>query len=216
MGESEHMAQRDSETTKQNILHAVGRVLERDGFRGLGINAIAKEASVGKPLIYRYFGGMPQLLEEFGRDADYWMGLDDMLAEAKRETGGARPESFAETMRLVLIIYTRILRSRPLLQEVLASELTAPTDMVQPLATARRDRAREALTNFMGDIQWPKDFDGAATFAIMLAGVQYLTLRGRVSEHYWGVPLKTDEDWDRFEKAVGRMADLAFASALED
>ena len=210
------MAQRDSQTTKQNIVNAVGRVLERDGFRGLGINAIAKEAAVGKPLIYRYFGGMPQLLEEFGKDADYWMGLDDMLAEADRETGGVHPESFAETMRLVLLCYARILRSRPLLQEVMASELTAATELVEPLATARRDRAREALTDFMGDIQWPKDFDGNATFAILLAGVQYLTLRRRVSEHYWGVPLQTEEDWDRFEKAVGRIADLAFSSALED
>jgi len=210
------MAQRDAEATKQNILDAVGRVLERDGFRGLGINAIAKEANVGKPLIYRYFGGMPQLLEEFGGDADFWMGLDDMLYEADRETNGRRSELFSENMRLVLVIYARILRSRPLLQEVLASELTAPTDLVRPLATARRDRAREALLDFMGDINWPKDFDATATFAIMLAGVQYLTLRGRVSEHFWGVPLKTDEDWERFEQAVGRMADLVFASTESD
>jgi AcrR family transcriptional regulator len=209
------MAQRDSEVTKRNILNAVGRVLERDGFRGLGINAVAKEAKVGKPLIYRYFGGMPQLLEEFGKDADFWLGLDDMLAEANRETGGVHPESFSENLRLVLIIYARILRSRPMLQEVLASELTAPTEMVQPLATARRDRAREALLDFMGDIEWPQDFDASATFAILLAGVQYLTLRGRVSEHYWGVPLKTDEDWARFEQAIGRIADLAFASTQE-
>ena len=38
------MAQRDAEATKQAILDAVGRVLARDGFSGLGINAIAKEA----------------------------------------------------------------------------------------------------------------------------------------------------------------------------
>ncbi len=209
------MAQRDSEATKQNILNAVGRVLERDGFRGLGINAVAKEAKVGKPLIYRYFGGMPQLLEEFGKDADFWLGLDDMLVEADRETGGVHPESFSENLRLVLLIYARILRSRPLLQEVLASELTAPAELVKPLATARRDLARSALLDFMGDIKWPTDFDASATFAILLAGVQYLVLRGRVAEHYWGVPLKTDEDWERFERAVGRIADLAFASTVD-
>ena len=210
------MAQRDSETTKQNILDAVGRVLERDGFRGLGINAIAKEANVGKPLIYRYFGGMPQLLEEFGKDADFWMGLDDMLYEADQVIGGKRSKVFSENMRLVLIVYARILRSRPLLQEILASELTAPAGLVEPLATARRDRAREALLDFMGDIEWPKDFDATATFAILLAGVQYLTLHTRISEDYWGVPLKTEEDWERFEAAVGRIADLAFASAEQE
>ena len=209
------MSQRDSETTKQNILHAVGRVLERDGFRGLGINAIAKEASVGKPLIYRYFGGMPQLLEEFGKDADYWLGLDDMLAEADKETGGQHPETFEETMRLVLLVYARILRSRPLLQEVMASELTAPPELVEPLSIARRDRAREALLDFMGDIDWPTDYDPTATFAILLAGVQHLILRSRVSEDFWGVPLDSEEGWKRLEDAFLRMADLAFASARQ-
>ncbi len=204
------MAQRDSETTKRNILKAVGRVLERDGFRGLGINAIAKEAAVGKPLIYRYFGGMPQLLEEFGRDADFWLGLDELLVEAQRETKGSRPDTYAETMRLVLICYARILRRRPLLLEILASELTAPNELVAPLAKARRDRATEALLEFMGDIKPDPNIDASAIFAVLLAGTQYLVLRGRVSNDYWGVPLHSDEEWDRVENAISHIASQVF------
>ena len=64
----------------------------------------------------------------------------------------------------------------------------------------------------MGDPQWPKDIDGAAIFALLLAGIQHLVLRARVSENYWGVPLQSDEDWQRFEKALARVADLAFQS----
>jgi AcrR family transcriptional regulator len=52
------------------LVRAVGTLLARDGFTALGVNAVAKEASVDKVLIYRYFGGMPELLGAFGRSAD--------------------------------------------------------------------------------------------------------------------------------------------------
>lgn len=204
------MAQRDSGATKREILKAVGRVLEREGFRGLGINAIAKEAGVGKPLIYRYFGGLPQLLEEFGHDADFWLGLDELLAETERETGGVHPTTYGDTMRIVLLCYARILRRRPMMQELLASELTAPAELIEPLAKARRDRAFEALLDFMGDIKPDEGVDANAIFGLLLAGVQYLTLRSRISDDYWGVPLQTDEDWARYEKAINHVASQVF------
>ena len=205
------MVQRDAEATKQNILNAVGRVLERDGFSGLGINAIAKEAGVGKPLIYRYFGGLQELLDEFGRDADFWMRLDDILTEADRETGGKPPQSFAEVTRIAMICYTRVLRHSPVMQEILASELTAAPDLIKPLSEARRMRAVQALEDFMQGVDLPDGVDVDAIFAILLAAFQYLTVRGRVDDSFWGVPLGTDEEWTRFEEAMRFIIDRVFA-----
>ena len=196
------MAQRDAEATKQTILDAVGRVLARDGFAGLGINAIAKEAAIGKPLIYRYFGGMPELLEEFGKDADFWMGVDDILAEAKREIGDGPPASFAEAIRVVILCYTRVLRKRPEVQEILASELTAPTELIKPLAEARRISGQQALDDYLSDVEAPEGVDVKAIYGIFLAAFHYLTLRGRVDDGFWGVPLGTDEEWKRYEDAM--------------
>jgi hypothetical protein len=53
---------RDRAATEERILAAVGQVLARDGFGAIGVNAIAREAGVDKVLIYRYFGGLPELL----------------------------------------------------------------------------------------------------------------------------------------------------------
>ena len=53
---------RDRAATEERILTAVGEVLARDGFAAIGVNAIAKQAGVDKVLIYRYFGGLPELL----------------------------------------------------------------------------------------------------------------------------------------------------------
>lgn len=205
------MVQRDAEATKQSILDAVGRVLERDGFSGLGINAIAKEAGVGKPLIYRYFGGLQELLDEFGRDADFWMRLDDILVEADKETGGVPPASFAEVIRTAMICYTRVLRRSPVMQEILASELTATPDLIKPLAEARRETGVQALEEYMDGIEPPEGVDVDAIYGILLAAFQYLTVRGRVDDGFWGIPLGTDEEWKRFEDAMGFIIHRVFS-----
>lgn len=55
---------KNREHTKEKIFRAVLNILEKDGFTAVGINLIAREAGVDKVLIYRYFGGMPELLAE--------------------------------------------------------------------------------------------------------------------------------------------------------
>ena len=62
-------------TEKRNLgvgLGAVGDVLARDGFTAIGVNAIAKQAGVDKVLIYRYFGGLPELLQTWGASGRFW------------------------------------------------------------------------------------------------------------------------------------------------
>ncbi len=205
------MATRDAEATRQNILDAVGRVLGRDGFSGLGINAIAKEAGIGKPLIYRYFGGLPQLLEEFGKDADFWLGLDDILAEVERETGGKEEQDYGELIRIALLGYARVLRKRPMVVEILASELTAPPDIIAPLARARRETGRQALEDFMHGVEPPEGVDVDAIFGIFLASLHYLILRGRVDSGFWSVPINDEEEWARFETAISMILRQVFA-----
>jgi AcrR family transcriptional regulator len=206
------MAQRDAEATRKNILQAVGRVLARDGFTGLGVNAIAKEAGIGKPLIYRYFGGLTQLLEEFGKDAHFWLAVADISAEARKETGGRQIDDYAELIRLAITCYTRILRQRPMMQEIMASELTAPPELIEPLARARRNAARESQRKFMHGVEAPEGIDADAIYAILLSGFQQLTLRARVTPDFWGIPLRSAEDWKRLEDALGVIVHRVFGA----
>jgi AcrR family transcriptional regulator len=204
------MAHRDAEATRKNILQAVGRVLSRDGFTGLGVNAIAKEAGIGKPLIYRYFGGLAPLLEEFGKDAHFWLAVADISAEAQHETGGRQIDDYAELVRLSITCYTRILRQRPMMQEIMASELTAAPELIEPLARARRGAARASTGKFMHGVEPPAGIDADAVYAILLSGFQHLVLRSRVAEDFWGVPLRSEEDWQRLEKAFGLLVRSVF------
>ena len=63
---------RDRESTRARLIAAVGTLLAREGFTGLGVNAVAREAGVDKVLIYRYFGGLPELIVAFGREGNFW------------------------------------------------------------------------------------------------------------------------------------------------
>ena len=45
--------------TEDAIIDGFARVLVRDGVSGLGVNALIKEAGVGKKQVYEYFGGLP-------------------------------------------------------------------------------------------------------------------------------------------------------------
>src|SRR3990167_678198 len=74
-------AERNREQTAARMVAAVGEVLARDGFSGVGVNAVAKQAGVDKVLIYRYFGGLPQLLQAYGRSGDFWPSTTEMTGE---------------------------------------------------------------------------------------------------------------------------------------
>ena len=68
---------RDKDQTKQKILQAVGKLLATGG--GLGVNVIAREAGVDKVLIYRYFGGLPELLRAFMTSGEFWPEFEDVM-----------------------------------------------------------------------------------------------------------------------------------------
>src|SRR5690349_25169427 len=76
---------RDVDATKRRLVNAVGAILARDGFSGLGVNAIAHEASTDKALIYRYFGGLPELFEAYAESANFWPTVDEMAGGSLAE-----------------------------------------------------------------------------------------------------------------------------------
>lgn len=51
-----------AEWRSRQLLAAAARLMERDGFHGVSMQALAEEASVSVGLIYRYFGGKDDLL----------------------------------------------------------------------------------------------------------------------------------------------------------
>ena len=119
---------RDRLATRERVLDAVGRLLAREGFASLGVNAVAREAGVDKVLIYRYFGGLEALLEAWGRTNNFGAGsLDD--AGAGRAGGTVEEKAAA-----FLAKYVRDLRASPEALEVMRWELVEDNPLTRRLA----------------------------------------------------------------------------------
>jgi AcrR family transcriptional regulator len=103
---------RNREATRARLIDAVGALLARKGFKGLGINAVAREAGVDKVLIYRYFGGLQQLIAAFGREGDFWPSI--------KELAGGDVEAYSrlpviEQLSQLSSNFTQAIRKRPLM-----------------------------------------------------------------------------------------------------
>lgn len=59
--------------TERKLISAVDSIVNTKGFKGLGVNKVAKEAGVSKILIYRYFGTFERLLKSCVHEKDFWV-----------------------------------------------------------------------------------------------------------------------------------------------
>jgi AcrR family transcriptional regulator len=191
---------RDSDATQERLLEAVGRLLARRGFLGLGVNAIAREARVDKVLIYRYFGGLPELLEAFAERGDFWPTVDEAAGASPGATANPHP---ADAGAAMLKGFLRALRARPTTQEILRWELAAPNELTERLAAVRERRGLEMLRRATGHS--PRAAGGAdfaAIAAVLSAGLVYLVLRSKSAPEWLGIPLAGEAGWARVERAI--------------
>ena len=193
---------RNSQATRKRILKAVGRLLARSGFRGVGINSAARAAGVDKVLIYRYFGGLPDLLRAYAEGGDFWPSADELLAAVPdRES-----KTEAELGACLLIEFGRALRRRPITQEIMRWEILEKNELTDALANYREEQSMKLLGLFRD-----KGSVGVQAIAALLgAGQTYLLLRAKTADVYNGLDLNKDRDWKQVEEAIRVLVGLAF------
>ncbi len=200
--------ERNREETTARILGAVGEVLARDGFGGIGINAIARQAGVDKVLIYRYFGGLPELLQAWGASGRFWPSVDELLGD-DREAFLALP--LAERYVRFFEHFVAGLRARPLTLEIMAAEVQERNALTAILETEREQWGEQVARLLGGDqAQAAAWLNGVSL--LLVAGVQYLLLRSRSIRIFGGVELRTDEGWAMLMRSVRALAEQTLAA----
>jgi AcrR family transcriptional regulator len=189
---------RSRSATEERLLAAVGVVLARDGFGAIGVNSVAREAGVDKVLIYRYFGGLPELLKTWGESGRFWPTVQDLL--------GDDPAAFlalpvAERYARFFEHFIDGLRSRPLTLEVMAAELLERNELTAILEAEREAWGAEAA-RVIGGPELARDPSLATLTLLLVAGVQYLLLRARKIHTFGGVTLQDDAGWTRLKTAL--------------
>lgn len=198
---------RDRGATEQRILGAVGTVLAREGFAAVGVNAIAREAGVDKVLIYRYFGGLPELLQAWGASDRFWPRVQDLLGDDPAALL-ALPEG--ERWARFFEHFIDGLRERPLTLEILAAEVLERNALTAILEAEREAWGDEAARLLAGPALGERP--ELRTLTLMLvAGVQYLLLRSRRIRIFGGLDIQTDAGWDRIKHDLRVLAQALFA-----
>lgn len=197
---------RDRSATEQRILAAVGTVLAREGFAAIGINAIAREAGVDKVLIYRYFGGLPELLKAWGASGRFWPGVEELLGDDPQVLL-ALPE--AERWARFFEHFIDGLRARPLTLEILAAEVLERNALTAILEAEREAWGKEAARVLAGPALQNRPELLTLTL-LLIAAIQYLLLRARRIRIFGALELQTDEGWDRIKQHLRASARQLF------
>ena len=189
---------RDREATKGRLMDAVGSILAREGFGALGINAVAQEAGVDKVLIYRYFGGMTELLHAFGQSGDFWSSIAEVIGADPTEM---MELSLADRWALGLGRYAEALRRRPVTKEILAWEQIEQNELTDILRQARGEWFEELMTHFPGDEE-ATDADLVGTVLLIVGAIHYFVVLSRFQTDFSGVVVDSDEGWEHINTVI--------------
>jgi len=197
-----HRAPRDRSATEARILAAVGEVLARDGFGGIGVNSVARQAGVDKVLIYRYFGGMSELLKTWGASGRFWPRVEELLgSDAKAFLALPAAERYARFIEH----FIDGLRARPLTLEILAAEVLERNELTAILE-AEREAWGEQAARALGGKEFARRPELQGLTLLLIAGVQYLLVRSRRIRIFGGLDIRSDAGWARLKAAVRQMA----------
>ena len=194
---------RDRKATEQALVDACERIFLREGADGIGVNKVVKEAGVGKDLIYRYFGGLPGLIKKWFELRDIWPTYEELIG-GDEEAFRALP--FKEKVVVIHVNYLRSLRARPIVMEILASEMLTPTDITAALEH-RSDQLARSVTLMFEGMTDAQRYQVADVSLALYATSNYIAMRALKSPKFYGMDLRDDAAWDKIEQILRDLID---------
>lgn len=189
---------KNREQTEEKILEAVGSIIENQGFEKVGINAIATEAGVSKMLIYRYFGGVEELIAQYLIQKDYWANTDAAIIN---------PEAVGDSIKSMFRRQVEQLRNDITLRRLYRWELSTNNQNIRQLRNRREENGCR-LIKMVSALTGCPDAQVAALASILSASISYLALLEDQCQSYNGICLQTDEGWNQLMQGIEMLIDL--------
>ncbi|WP_315581533.1 TetR/AcrR family transcriptional regulator [Prevotella jejuni] len=193
------------EQTESKILEAVASIVESDGFEKLGINTIALKANVSKMLIYRYFGGLEELVARFIMQKDYWANTDTLIFN---------PHSVGDSIKSMFRNQIEQLRNDVTLRRLCRWELSCHNASIDRLRDKREENGCN-LIKVVSRLTGCFNSEVASLASILSASISYLTLIEDQCPTYNGIALQTDKGWEQIAQGVDMIVDLWIKSIQE-
>jgi AcrR family transcriptional regulator len=191
--------------TENALIDGFERVLVREGVAGLGVNAIVKEAGVGKKPLYDYFGGITGLAASWVERRGIWPPLEAIIDEPMDSFAARRP---AEKLRIVNRNCASMLRQNKPLCELLTGEFVRSPEVKEAVDHIRQ-RVRSDFERVLSSDPELAREDYLALNSIAYAATTYLALRAHSQPRFFGFDLSVETAWQSVLNMFDRVMDNA-------
>lgn len=191
--------------TEDAIIDAFGRLLANDGVSGLGVNALIKEAGVGKKQLYEYFGGISGVAEAWVKSRGIWPPLEEIIGEPMAEFARREP---VDKLRIVNRQCADMLRENVPLCELMTGEFTRSQEVKEAVDHVRQ-LVRDDFEMVLKSDPVLAGSDYLALNMIAYAATTYLALRAHSQPLFFGFDLSSEASW----QTVLNMFDLVMENS---
>lgn len=199
---------RNKEKTKEKLIDAVGDILINEGYGKLGVNNIARKALVDKKLIYRYFGSLDELLGSYLRKRDFWTRLNITVFENKE----LQLEEYGKKLSSKFLINLfDSLKNREETRKISLWEISEKNNEYFKKLSYERELLGKELFLMTDPRFQSSKIDFRACYAVLLAGVYYLSLHSKATGgEFCEVDVSKEDGDKRIKKALTDMLELIY------
>ena len=196
MAKSNSLLPRGREAKKKHLFNVIEDILLNEGYTGLGVNKVAHKAGIDKVLIYRYFGGLPELILAFSKSIDFWPSLDELRGEEPEKLNELGPE---EQLAFFFKSFLKALRRRPMTMNILQWRESEKNELVKQFDEIRM---RSALEFFECLDNIPDEQDLSAIVVLIYSAISNLIMRSQKQSFIGGIDLSTEDGWKRIDDGI--------------
>ncbi len=194
---------KNKEATKKRIYEALEQIIKEGGVSAIGINNIAKTAGVDKVLIYRYFGGLGELLKDFIKQKDYFTNfIINEISLDKLKTG----KSKKEFLKSVLLNQYNYIKGDTVFAEILIWELSVKNEITEYIAQERERVGLNNLKILSQKFKINSNFN--VITSLLISGIYYLALRSKTVDDFNGIKLNEPAGNKEIEEGINMLLDL--------
>lgn len=201
---------REKARTMNKLIMAVGKVIQKQGYAGLNIANICKEAGLNRRLVYTYFGSLDNLVETYIKQKDYWKSdAREHISSLLEKEATLNSE---DIIKLLQGQFDAVLKDKAL-QKIIHWELGEKNKVLRKLSDGR-ERLGEELFK-LGEPAFEKtDIDIRAILALQIGGLYYLSLHAKSNGSlFCGIDINQPDGKERISKALEKVVELCYKEA---
>lgn len=197
---------RDKSRTMARMVAAVGKIIQKKGYPGLTAPNIATAAGVDKKLVWTYFGGTDNLIEEYIKQKDFWEFTAKKQIDSLLET----PKNIEKNNVAVLFQNQfNVLMKDKALQKIIHWELGENNKILRKIAD-NRELVGEQLFSVVAPQFENTNVDLRARMALLIGGIYYLSLHTKSNgSTFCGIDINEEAGKTRIENSI---RDIIFES----